>query len=186
MSYPKWLQSLLTIRLFAYVLPPVGVILLWLTPLLSLKKKVLGTIHILVYAIGVGFGLLVMGALLWAWQVPYMEWRGSYWPTLTLSKTVPDYGRLEADRAQQSKRSFVSELSSTNSAPYWTGFRGPKRDGHYTQQPILTNWPATGLRELWRQPSGGGYASFSIAEGRAYTIEQRREQEVVVAYDENT
>ncbi len=186
MSYPKWLQSFLTIRLFAYVLPPVGVILLWLTPLLSLKKKVLGTIHILVYAIGVGFGLLVMGALLWAWQVPYMEWRGSYWPTLTLSKTVPDYGRLEADRAQQSKRSFVSELSSTNSAPYWTGFRGPKRDGHYTQQPILTNWPATGLRELWRQPSGGGYASFSIAEGRAYTIEQRREQEVVVAYDENT
>ncbi|MGH9723116.1 MAG: PQQ-binding-like beta-propeller repeat protein [Bryobacteraceae bacterium] len=36
---------------------------------------------------------------------------------------------------------------------------------------------------LWRQPVGGGYASFVIVQGRAYTIEQRREQEVVAAYD---
>jgi outer membrane protein assembly factor BamB len=30
---------------------------------------------------------------------------------------------------------------------------------------------------------GGGYASFVVAEGRAFTIEQRRDQEVVAAYD---
>ena len=30
---------------------------------------------------------------------------------------------------------------------------------------------------------GVGYASFAIADGRAYTIEQRRGQEVVAAYD---
>jgi outer membrane protein assembly factor BamB len=67
--------------------------------------------------------------------------------------------------------------------PYWTGFRGPARDGHYQQQPILTNWPSTGLIPLWKQPVGGGYASFGVAAGRAFTIEQRREEEVVAAYD---
>ena len=67
--------------------------------------------------------------------------------------------------------------------PYWIGFRGPNRDGHYRQQPILTAWPSGGLRPLWKQPVGTGYASFSAANGRAFTIEQRASQEVVAAYD---
>ena len=69
---------------------------------------------------------------------------------------------------------------------YWTDFRGPQRDGIYTQTAIRTDWPATGLEPLWRQPVGGGYASFVVAEGRAFTIEQRRDQEVVAAYDLDT
>jgi outer membrane protein assembly factor BamB len=71
-------------------------------------------------------------------------------------------------------------------APYWTGFRGPLRDGVYRQQPVLTAWPAAGLQPLWKQPIGGGYASFAVAGGRAFTIEQRRAQEVVTAYDVDT
>lgn len=67
--------------------------------------------------------------------------------------------------------------------PYWTAFRGPFRDGTYRERPILTSWPAGGLKPLWKQPIGGGYASFAIARGRAFTIEQRRAQEVVTAYD---
>lgn len=69
--------------------------------------------------------------------------------------------------------------------PSWTDFRGPDRDGNYTGE-ILTKWPAEGLKPLWRQPVGGGYASFVIANGKAYTIEQRRNQEVVSAYDVNS
>ena len=63
----------------------------------------------------------------------------------------------------------------------WSGFRGARRDGHYSASPILTDWKA--LRPLWRQPIGGGYASFVGANGRAFTIEQRGPQEVAVAYD---
>jgi outer membrane protein assembly factor BamB len=70
--------------------------------------------------------------------------------------------------------------------PYWTGFRGPLRDGVYREQALLTTWPPEGLTPLWKQPVGGGYASFAIANGRAFTIEQRRGQEVVTAYDVNT
>ncbi|HKG13156.1 MAG TPA: PQQ-binding-like beta-propeller repeat protein [Pyrinomonadaceae bacterium] len=68
---------------------------------------------------------------------------------------------------------------------YWTNFRGPARDGRYDEQPIRTNWQG-GLTQLWKQPSGGGYSSFSVAEGVAYTIEQRRGQEVVAAYQVET
>ncbi len=68
-------------------------------------------------------------------------------------------------------------------AGYWTDFRGPNRDGVYRERPILTNWPADGLKPIWKQPVGGGYASFVIAGGRAFTIEQRGPQEIVAAYD---
>ncbi len=66
---------------------------------------------------------------------------------------------------------------------YWTDFRGPLRDGHYRERPIVTEWPASGLKPIWKQPVGAGYASFVIARGRAFTIEQRGAQEVVAAYD---
>ena len=61
--------------------------------------------------------------------------------------------------------------------------RGPRRDGAYTEVAVRTSWPAGGLKPQWKQPIGGGYASFAIARGRAFTIEQRRDQEVVAAYD---
>ncbi len=68
-------------------------------------------------------------------------------------------------------------------ALFWTDFRGPRRDGRYDERPIRTHWPAGGLTPMWKQPVGGGYASFSIARGRAFTIEQRGGDEVVAAYD---
>jgi outer membrane protein assembly factor BamB len=81
--------------------------------------------------------------------------------------------------------SALSSPAATADTPgtSWTDFRGPNRDGRYTATPIRTTWPREGLPRLWKQPVGGGYASFVVAEGRAYTIEQRRNQEVVAAYD---
>jgi outer membrane protein assembly factor BamB len=69
---------------------------------------------------------------------------------------------------------------------YWTQFRGPGRDGRYEEQAVKVDWPASGPPMLWRQPVGGGFASFSVANGVAYTIEQRRGQEVVAAYQVET
>lgn len=73
--------------------------------------------------------------------------------------------------------------SQAHRSAYWTDFRGPRRDGHYEQTPIRTAWPAGGLPEIWRQTVGGGYASMTVANGRVFTIEQRRGDEVVTAYD---
>lgn len=76
--------------------------------------------------------------------------------------------------------------TATQSRNYWTNFRGPNRDGRYDEMAVLTNWPSQGLPLVWKVPVGVGYASFTIADGLAYTIEQRRRQEVVAAYDVNT
>ena len=84
---------------------------------------------------------------------------------------------VEAGAAKPGAKSFRT---------YWTDYRGPNRDGRYDEAKVLTNWPAEGLEPVWRQPVGGGYASFVVAEGLAYTIEQRRQQEVVAAYDIQT
>ncbi|MCP9495285.1 MAG: PQQ-binding-like beta-propeller repeat protein [Pyrinomonadaceae bacterium MAG19_C2-C3] len=73
--------------------------------------------------------------------------------------------------------------AATKARNYWTDFRGPGRDGRYEEKTVKTNWSSAGLPLLWRQPIGGGYASFVIAENRAYTIEQRRGQETVAAYN---
>jgi outer membrane protein assembly factor BamB len=131
----------------------------------------------------------------------------------TKSKNEEHYAQVEANRQQQAAQAQASPASGTASpspqasagaqqtaspdpnAPaqasrpagnYWTNFRGPKRDGRYDVTPVSTSWPASGLSPIWKQPIGVGYASFVIADGRAYTIEQRRRQEVVVAYDFGT
>lgn len=88
---------------------------------------------------------------------------------------------LERDREAQGSRSPAPSV--TEPQPYWTDFRGPNRDGHYRERSILTDWPATGLTPIWKQPVGEGYASFVAARGRAFTIEQRGGKEVVAAYD---
>ncbi len=46
-------------------------------------------------------------------------------------------------------------------------------------------WPASGLKQLWRQPVGGGYAGVSVAEGRVFTMDRQKEPEVerVLCFD---
>lgn len=180
----KWwhlkLNGLRAVTLFA---PPVALGLLWLSPLITRREKILGSVGIPVFCI------LYVSLAAWLLDVCFgvvlYEWRGGYHPTLTLSPTLPDYDAVEASRAQQRRRPVPVKLNSGDSAP-WPAFRGFQRDGHYTAQAILTNWPATGLRCQWRQPVGGGYASFTVAGGLAYTIEQRRSKEVVAAYEIET
>lgn len=174
--------SLNRVRLATFLCPPIGLALLWRRRELSLAKKAFGTVGIALYTLvylALAVGLLMITAGL------EVEWRGGFPPVLTFHKTKPDYSAVENHRVRQTNQvASVSEVPANAGVnPYWTDFRGPKRDGHYAEGPILTNWPAGGLRKLWSQPVGGGYASFAIAHGRIFTIEQRREQEAVTAYD---
>jgi outer membrane protein assembly factor BamB len=75
--------------------------------------------------------------------------------------------------------------TAVTASSHWTDFRGPDRDGHYRQQPVRTDW-GSALTPLWKQPVGGGYGSFVIAEGRAFTSEQRGDRELAAAYDVKT
>ena len=169
-------------------MPPLGFVILWLSPQ-RLPRKLLGTLGILLYSLV--YTALIIWVLIETTGLQ-VEWRGGYVPALTYHKTVPNYEAVERHRASHSSASSVSDASTLQrfntptQQTYWTGFRGPNRDGHYDQQPISTNWPASGLPLLWRQPCGGGYGSFCAAGGLAFTIEQRRENEVLAAYDLQT
>ena len=94
----------------------------------------------------------------------------------------PDYDALEADRAARGTADEAADRTGAP-APYWTDFRGPNRLGIYDEAPILEKWPDAGLPLLWRQPVGAGYGSVTIAEGLVFSLEQRRDDEALVAYD---
>lgn len=199
----SWQPTRFVFLLAAVVLPPVGLVLLWLRPGIGIIRKLFGSV--VMALLGIAYLFLFFGLRL--------EPDGSGIPTIaSFTKPESHYAALERSRAAQRQQSAPAsapvptvETRTPEAAPgapeprldfadrnvgapdvpgvYWTDFRGPRRDGHYDETEILTVWPDSGLTPLWRQPVGGGYASFVIAEGRAFTIEQRRHLEVVAAYD---
>ena len=176
---PKIEARPLRLRIVTWLLPPAGLVLLWREPV-SIWRKLFGTLGIALYSV---LWLALILALLVGSKLVVIEWQGGFPPKITRKATLPDYDAVERSRASQAKTKPVEKPAERNGSTYWSDFRGPKRDGHYTEQPVLTTWPTGGPKVLWRQPIGGGYASFVVAKGLAYTIEQRRDKEVVAAYD---
>ncbi len=188
-----WYQSLTGLIATSVILPPVGLVLLWMRKNTPMVAKVLASVGIVVLT-GVYFQA-------------FKAWRGG-------NSNEAQFDAVEQHRAQQQAQAAPATAAaiqpaavagqspvpgqpgapgpSTDAAAahatrnYWTNFRGPNRDGRYDEMAVLTQWPANGLTPIWKQPIGIGYASFVVADGRAYTIEQRRRQEVVSAYDVNT
>ena len=110
-------------------------------------------------------------------------------PIFTSGDADSHFADLERNRTQHYSRHLPARAPTTTDAEaavYWTDFRGPARDGYYRQGRLNLDWPEEGLTPIWKQPIGEGYASFVVAHNRAFTIEQRRDQEVVVAYDAAT
>ncbi len=118
----------------------------------------------------------------------HLQITGGLWPQLDFHDEDRHYRALEAHR-DQTDAPIVAEAPAEpqpaddeQAADSWPYYRGLHMDGRYPE-PVNIDWPDAGPPELWRIPVGGGYASFVVGDGLAYTIEQRREQEVVAAYD---
>lgn len=189
MSWPFFPSA---IAAASIVLPPLGLGLLWFRPATPIRKKIFYTMPIL---------LLGLIHLVKVYGLRYEMAGGGLPAFFTFRDPALKQAELEKHRAGQSSPapepappvSVVQAASKPAPAPlpaatpavrnYWTDFRGPGRLGSYGEGTILTAWPKSGLQRLWKQPVGGGYASFAIADGMAFTIEQRRDQEVVAAYD---
>jgi outer membrane protein assembly factor BamB len=93
---------------------------------------------------------------------------------------LPVFAALTAGGVMARAATSAPQQADATAAASWPGFRGPDRDGVYRGQ-IRVSWD--GLVPMWKKPIGGGRASFAIAGGRAFTIEQRKSDEVVAAYD---
>lgn len=69
----------------------------------------------------------------------------------------------------------------------WPNYRGPSHDGISREKLPATAWGLTGPRAVWKAPAPGGFSSFAVAEGRAFTQVSRSvegvQREVLVALD---
>jgi len=59
---------------------------------------------------------------------------------------------------------------SMTSAKDWPQYRGLAADGKSLDTVVNVDWPASGPRLLWKQPTPLGFSSFSIADGRVFTL----------------
>lgn len=65
----------------------------------------------------------------------------------------------------------------------WPQWRGANRDGISKETGLLKQWPAGGPALVWKATgAGGGYSSFSIADGRMYTMGVRGDREYIIAF----
>lgn len=194
-----WYRSLTGVIAASVLLPPLGLALLWARRNTATKIKILATL-----------GIVMLGAsyiyLFRVWRTASvydahyaeLERHRAQQQTLTAQPgteqaAVPTNPQTGAAIAPPVNGASPAAAAAPGTVPppetahasrnYWTNFRGPNRDGRYDEMAVLTQWPAAGLTPVWKQPIGVGYASFVVADGRAHTIEQRRGQEVVTAYD---
>ena len=62
-------------------------------------------------------------------------------------------------------------------------FQGVHRDARLPETRLATNWTTSPPSLLWRQPVGEGWSGFSVAGGRALSLEQSDDMEVLFALD---
>ena len=192
-----WYQSDAVLIGACLLLPPVGLIVLWARRDAATRTKIIGTVAIVL--LGAGYFFLY-GALSRSnheaqyaaleqhraqqQALPTAPSPDSAAATVTASPTPGTQPATSGPTANTPAAGTPAETAAAHaSRNYWTNFRGPNRDGRYDEMEVLKTWPSTGLVPIWKQPIGVGFASFVIADGRAYTIEQRRGQEVATAYD---
>jgi outer membrane protein assembly factor BamB len=192
-----WHKSIVTFIASAVLIPPLALLLLWTRRDWLLRTKVLGTLAILLLVGGYYFAFDLLNRR-GANEQHYAEverhraeQQASTSAQTSAGQTAALNANVPAQAVNAQPGASPTDPTATSAAAhaarnYWTDFRGPNRDGRYEEMQVETNWPAQGLPALWKQPIGVGYSSFVVADGRAYTIEQRRRQEVVTAYDVNT
>jgi outer membrane protein assembly factor BamB len=194
-----WYRSLTGLIAASVLLPPLGVALLWARRDAATKLKIIGTLCIVM--LGASYVYLFR-----VWRTSSMyeahyeelerhraQQQAQAAQTANQQAAVPATAQPGTAASPQVNGASATTAAAPGAVPppetahasrnYWTNFRGPNRDGRYDEMAVLTQWPAEGLKPVWKQPIGVGYASFVVADGRAHTIEQRRGQEVVTAYD---
>jgi outer membrane protein assembly factor BamB len=79
---------------------------------------------------------------------------------------------------------MLAQQAVAQTGANWPQWRGPNRDGISKETGLLKQWPAEGPTLVWKASGAGrGYSSFSISDGKLYTMGLRGDREFVVAFD---
>jgi outer membrane protein assembly factor BamB len=82
---------------------------------------------------------------------------------------------------------FLTLSAAISLAGDWPQWRGPNRDDVSTETGLLKTWPAEGPKRAWLfENAGMGYAGFSVASGRLFTMGTRDGKEILLALDATT
>ncbi len=84
---------------------------------------------------------------------------------------------------------LVALSASIAHAADWPQYRGAASDGT-TPERISKPWSSNGPKQVWKAPSEGGFASFAVGGGKAFTLALKEadgaQQECLIALDANT
>lgn len=119
--------------------------------------------------------LLVLGVILTGYIIR------TRFPNL-LDREIADAGRI----AQLQQANLERPAADAETGPSWPQWRGPLRDGHAPAGEIRTNWSEQPPEQVWTVPCGGGFSSFAVVEGKAYTQDRQGNNERVLCVDAAT
>jgi outer membrane protein assembly factor BamB len=68
----------------------------------------------------------------------------------------------------------------------WPNFRGPNHNGISPETGWLAKWPADGPKPLWKASLGLGYATITVAQGRAYAAGNTGDTATLCCFDAAT
>jgi outer membrane protein assembly factor BamB len=80
----------------------------------------------------------------------------------------------------------ISVFVSTVEAADWPHWRGPDRNGISSETGWTTTWPEEGPKVLWKHSIGTGFASIAVSTGRAYTMGNIDDNDVLYCFDAET
>ncbi len=86
---------------------------------------------------------------------------------------------------------LIAAMAGANTAfgADWPQWRGPKRDGVWTETGIIERFESPQLPIKWRMPISAGYSGPTVAEGRVYVMDRvakPESQERVLCFDAHT
>ncbi|MEM7311547.1 MAG: PQQ-binding-like beta-propeller repeat protein [Planctomycetota bacterium] len=79
-------------------------------------------------------------------------------------------------------------VPATGLAEDWPQWRGINRDGKWTESSVIKEFGSTKLTPQWSVPIGSGYSGPTVADGRVFVMDRKRNPDVerVICIDEST
>jgi outer membrane protein assembly factor BamB len=68
----------------------------------------------------------------------------------------------------------------------WPNFRGPSHNGISSETGWSVTWPKDGPKVLWKASLGTGFCSITVSGGRAYSIGNINDNDILYCFDANT
>jgi outer membrane protein assembly factor BamB len=166
------------LKVWMYAVIPLLVVILnfiWflLTPRFAWRTRLIGFAVVLLLGLGVR-SLVTVDGVVNGTGLPRLAWKSQSKKSLLPSPVAEAASEIAATTSADPRLSQAADV---------TQFFGPNRDGLITGARLVRDWKSNPPKELWRQPIGQGWSAFAVVAGKAYTQEQRGEDEMVTCYD---